>query len=308
MSLLATNINLASDRTLRPFLAPSFDPADFLNATLPTWTPSATTRQPHSVSLVELSNQTQTLLSQLNAQINRLSATLTQLTDEILRSGGRLAYDVEVLRADTLSLTDALSNGLKEDIEKFVPEGLQHALETKHRSGSHDASRRLSVLPTVITDVPDDETQDHKSLGQKATPEYIEHLRTLTTVRNRLESVIKVFGDAMAWTLPPSEVSVKSSFISISAPEPDTNNESQETKGREYTEKLYAEISDIMESAASGGEGVSTALQRVDAIRTLAVVWKGTAEEKARLKVVENLARVIQDKQKHGNGGYQYTT
>src|SRR5436305_2744616 len=78
-----------SDPALKPLLLPSFDPADFLNATLPPLSVSSTSSQPlqHApIPLAELSTQTQTLLSQLGAHTTQLSSVLTQLTDEILRS------------------------------------------------------------------------------------------------------------------------------------------------------------------------------------------------------------------------------
>src|SRR6202012_2923462 len=77
----------------------------------------------------DLSSQTQDLLSQLNAHTTRLSAILTQLTDDILRSGGRLAYQVEVLRGETIGLTETLTDGLKDDITRFVPSGVSLKVE-----------------------------------------------------------------------------------------------------------------------------------------------------------------------------------
>jgi hypothetical protein len=99
-----------ADPTLQQFLAPSFDAADFLNTSLPSLaTSSSQSTRSQDVSLTELSTQTQTLLSHLSAHTTRLTNTLTQLTDEILRSGSRLAYEVEVLRGETLGLSEALT-------------------------------------------------------------------------------------------------------------------------------------------------------------------------------------------------------
>src|SRR6266516_626914 len=109
-----------SDAALKPFLSPSFNPADFLNANLPQLSVSSTSSQPlrHApIPLAELSTQTQTLLSHLGAHTTRLSSALTQLTDEILRSSSRLAYEVEVLRGETLGLSETLTDNLKDDIE-----------------------------------------------------------------------------------------------------------------------------------------------------------------------------------------------
>lgn len=263
-----------SDPNLQPFLQPDFDPADYLNTTLPPLSISSSTSSrtsSRSVPLSEVSSQLQTLLSQLNAQTSRLSNTLTQLTDEIIRSGSRLAYEVEVLRGETNTLTDTFENELKKDVELFVPDKSNAAKEAK-----------------------DDANGDTAEEKNAQEPEFLERLRTLTTVRERLDQVIKIFGSAMQWTLAPSELSVASSFISVSAPDSDETR-SREEKGKEFTEKLRSEINDLL---ASGAEGLETANLRVDELRTLAELWKGTTEEKARYKLVESLQKIVDDKQK----------
>ncbi|QDS68107.1 hypothetical protein FKW77_010154 [Venturia effusa] len=236
---------------LDPFLQPgAFDAADYLNSTL----------NP-KLNLPELSSQTQNLLSQLNAQTSRLTAALTQLTDDILRSGARLAYEVDLLRGEAIGLSEALNEGLQDNIALFVPGTTQPTNENANNP------------PPPPTEPP-----------------YITHLRTLTHVKARLESVVKVFGEAMHWTLPPSEISHLSSFISVSGPEPGTESHSREEKGREFAESLRAEIGDLIAHAENRNEGYEAALVRVGALRELAEVWKGTAEEKARVRFVEGLA------------------
>lgn len=113
---------------LEPFLQPGpFDAADYLNATL----------NP-KLNLPELSSQTQNLLSQLNAQTSRLTAVLTQLTDDILRSGARLAYEVDLLRGEAIGLSEALNEGLQNDIALFVPETTQPTEEVSCHPAIHD--------------------------------------------------------------------------------------------------------------------------------------------------------------------------
>src|SRR5215469_16343030 len=129
MAAISTDLKPShlSDDSLRPFIQPTFDPADFLNSTLPPLhlaTYNAVSRQANAVSLADLSSQTQSLLSQLNAQAARLTNILTQLTDEILRSGGRLAYEVDVLRGETINLSETLNDTLNPDIKLFLPTGL----------------------------------------------------------------------------------------------------------------------------------------------------------------------------------------
>jgi len=244
------------------FLQANFDAADYLNSTLPTLAVVSSTSKNaqygRSVPLAELNAQLQSQLSQLNAQTTRLSNSLSQLTDEILRSGSRLAYEVEVLRGDTNGLSDALDHGLKEDVEMFA------ATQT----GNTTAGETESTTPE---------------------PDHLEKLRTLTAVRSRLDAVIKVFGDAMAWPVAPSELS--SSLISVSAPESDADIRSREEKGREYAENLRNEINDMIGSDLNGLDAAAT---RISELSHLAEVWKGTAEEKARFKLVESLEKPVE--------------
>lgn len=278
-----------ADPALQSFLNPSFDPADYLNATLPSLQTSAIPAK-GSVPLAELSAQTQTLLSQLSAHTTRLTTTLTRLTDDILRSGSRLAYEVEILRGEVLGLSEALTEGLQEDVTKFVPGGLEKELarrpsRTAETNGTRRRASTITAPKTPIREEP----------PPIADPPYITQLRTLTLVRSRLDDVIKTFGDAMEWTFPPSEVSVTSSFLSVSAPEPGSDMHSVEEKGQQVSKKLRDEIADLL----IGGDpvdGIEAAAKRVEELKELAIVWKGTAEERARVKFVESLAKMVEDR------------
>jgi hypothetical protein len=287
-----------SDLALQPFLAPSFDPAEFLNNTLPPLQalPSKSPRSSaNEVPLGELSTQTQTLLSHLSAHTTRLTTTLTQLTDEILRSGSRLAYEVEVLRGETIGLSETLTEGLQDDVSKFVPAGLDQHLAKRPSKGSESsaARRRSSTLLTPRTPIP---TLEESNAAPNTDPEYITKLRTLSLVRNRLDTVIKTFGDAMAWTFPPSEVSIGSGFLSVSAPEPGSDAHSTEERGKEVSKKLREEIADLLVATEDPVDGIEAAAKRVEELKELAKVWQGTAEEKARIKFVEGLAMLVEDK------------
>ncbi|KAF2812528.1 uncharacterized protein BDZ99DRAFT_268567 [Mytilinidion resinicola] len=282
-----------SDPALRPFLQLSFSPADYLNATLPPLAHSSASSRASktaAVSLPDLSSQTQTLLSQLNAHTARLSTILTQLTDDILRSGGRLAYEVEVLRGETVTLSEALTDGLQPEICRFLPGGI--LLE---KEAAPEASEEETSVDDAEQDAGGDAKAPNATKSGADLPPYISQLRTLTQVRDRLDNVIKVFGDAMQWSIPPSEVSLASSFISVSAPEPGSDSHSREEKGREFAEKLRNEISDLITGSDSDAEA---ALSRIQALRDLAEVWKGTAEEKARIKFVESLVKLSEERQK----------
>ena len=259
-----------------PFSSNRFDPIEYLNGTLPPLAASTAPRQPGQVSLAELSSQAQALLTQINAQSARLSNTLTQLTDEILRGGGRLAYEVEVLRGDTISLSETLTDNLQDEVDKFVPTTRQ-SLETQP-SKQQDQSQ-------TVEDGEDD----------VADPSFITNLRSLSLAKSRLESVIQTFGEAMEWPLAPSEVSITSSFISVSAPEPGSDSHSREEKGREVAAKIRKEIGALLDKPDGG---IEAATEKVEALRDLAEVWKGTAEEKARTKFVDGLGKLVEDRRK----------
>ncbi|KAK4142982.1 uncharacterized protein C8A04DRAFT_37854 [Dichotomopilus funicola] len=333
-----------ADPFLQDFLNPSFDPASYLNATLPplqtsSRTPASQASSQAPVPLSELSIQTQTVLSQLNAHTTRLTNTLTELTNEILRSGGRLAYEVELLRGETLGLAETLTEGLEDDIAKFVPGGIKDSFAEPrtatdgHSHGTSTHQRRASILsippqppaiaaattttsgstePSTTTDTA---TADPTTTTTTTTPPtapneppYITQLRTLTLVRARLESVIKTFGDAMEFVFPPSALSVSSSFLSVSAPDAGGNNHSTEEKGQQVLQKLRDEVAGLLlglGSSDGGGDGpgdgdpikgIEDAARRVEELKDLALVWKGTAEEKGRAKFIESLARMVEDR------------
>ncbi|KAM3432604.1 hypothetical protein MY4824_006452 [Beauveria thailandica] len=286
-----------SDDFVQDFLGPSFDPAAFLNAKLPPLAPrssssSAAAAMPAgAVPLADLTQQANALLSQLSAQTTRLSSTLTQLTDDILRSGSRLAYQVELLRGETLSLNETLHEKLQEDIAKFLPDGIQ---------GKQDEKGSESVAGE---NGQDEERKDKANeAGASNEPTCVQQLRTLTLVRSRLEDVVKIFGDAMDFGFPPSEVSVSSSFLSVSAPEPGSDQQSSEAKGQQNLKKLRDEISSLLRPDRDGGAdpiaGIERAANRIEELKTLNAVWRGTAEEKGRSRFIESLAKMVEDRHK----------
>ena len=269
------------------FADPNFDPADFLNDSLSPLTVASSQpnapRTQGSVPLTELSAQVQSLLSQISAQNIRLSSTLSQLTDEILRSGGRLAYEVEVLRGETIGLSETLTEVLRDDIAKFVPE-------------SSDERKTEQAEDTPNED--ETETTEEKTTANPTDPEYITNLRTLNQVRSRLEDVVQTFGDAMEWPLPPSETSFSSSFISVSGPDLGADGHDREEKGQEMMKKLRTEVIDLLDSEGGGSAGLEAANRRVEALRVLATVWNGSAEEKARNRFVDSLAKIVEDRRR----------
>jgi hypothetical protein len=254
------------------------------------------------VPLSELSIQAQSVLSQLNAHTTRLSNTLTDLTNDILRSGGRLAYEVELLRGETLGLAETLSERLEDDIAKFVPGGIRDITTAEPRTAadSHGAAshqRRLSVAvpattATEYTAAPPGATES----ASPDEPASIAQLRTLTLVRSRLDSVIKTFGDAMEFVFPPSEVSVSSSFLSVSAPDAGGANHSTEEKGQQVLQALRDEISRLINNPQDPIKGIEDAAHRIEELKELITVWNGTAEEKGRSRFIESLAKMVEDR------------
>lgn len=214
-------------------------------------------------------------MSSVNAQNVRYSGQLTTLVDEILRGGGRLAYEVEVLRGEVLGLVDGLVvDGEGGEVSRFVSQ--QQEQQEKEEEGE----------PT--------ETDEHKAEREKAQdPSYIKNLRTLNAVRARLDEVVQTFGSAMEWPLPPSELSLTSSFISVSAPDLGPESQSLEAKGQEMMKRFRTEVNELLDS---DDKGVEAAGRRVEEIGRLAGVWRGTAEEKARERFVEGLVKIVEDR------------
>lgn len=311
-SLVPTTSQL--DPALRQFADPSFDPARFLNCSLPslTFTRAPTTSQQRrtpspstTAPLPELSSRVHALQTQLNSQNVRLSNTLTQLTDDILRGGSRLAYEVELLRGQAVGLADVFTNSLQNDLKKFLSDEELRAAEKGENSvpaprrGTEDngdeAAEKEQPEPQETQAETDAVGQDNDQLN----PEYIKNLRTLNLVRSRLDQVVHVFGEAMDWPVsPPSppEVSVTSSFISVSALEKSKEDQLREEHSRTATKRLRSDISDLLNSDGGGRIGVEAARKRVQELQRLATVWKGTSEEISRVQLVGNLQRMVDER------------
>lgn len=252
-----------------------FDPIQHLNDTLPSLSlTSQGAKQNRASQLQSTSAEITNRVSRLNAYNARTSTELTILTDEILRSGSKLAYEVEVLRSDANSLFDLLSETLKEDIHHFVRE---------------DTSN----------EVPEDmQGAGATSLGGKNDPDFMQQLRLLGQVKARLEEVIRVFGDALKWPIPPSDVSVASSLISVSAPELGVASSAEDDRARATIRQFREELSDLLNSEEGGIAGLEAASKKLDEWQNLALVWKGTAEERARNRVVDGFAKIVDDRKR----------
>lgn len=295
-----------SDEFLRPFLAASFDPASFLNGSLPplqqrSALASASLDGPSSSSTAELSGQAQALVTQLNAHTTRLTTTLTAMTDDMLRSGSRLAYEVELLRGETLGLAETMNETLHDDIRQFVPGGLQAEMdEGGQAEGGEQPQQQQPQQPQQQPDAAAAAAATSAGAApadDPLEPPHIKQLQTLKLVRERLDSVIRTFGDAMEFAFPPSELSVGSSFLSVSAPEPGSQQQqSLEDKGQEVTKRLRDEVAGLLAAGDDPVEGVARAAQRVEQLKELTTLWKGTAEEKGRTRFIDSLAKMVEDR------------
>ncbi len=252
---------------------PQFDAVDFLNDLLPPLSLSSQThaqKTTRSGQIQSASTDSLALLSSLNTVNIRASSDLSSLTDEIIRSGNRLAYEVEILRGDVSGLHELLTDSLREDIGHFVRDAVDGV----------------------------DSAGGSEGLLSKNEPDFMRQLRLLGKVKARLEAVITIFGEAMKWPMPPSELSVASSLISVSAPELGIQSTQEDDKARDVLKGIRTQITEALNSEGGGYAGWEAAAQRVEEYRQLASLWKGTGEEKARTKFVDTLAKAVEDRRK----------
>lgn len=306
MTLTSQQVNThLTDASLRPFLSPSFSPIDYLNATLPSST--GTKQQQPAPSLSTIASQTQSHISTLNAQTTRLSATLTGLTDDILRTSSRLAYEVELLRGEALSLADSLSSRgeLREAIQEFVPTGLDQVRQSTDPLPSPSKARHDSRTPATP---PTSSGQEQLQAADTSEPEALPRLRTLLHVRAQLQTVIQRFNLALSFPFPPSLLAATtSSLISVNPPNQDPELES---KGQAAISRFQQEVLDLLADMDGRGGGIERARGRIEGLREICEIWKGTGEEKARLKWVDGLEVMVDDEirikeegKRKGNGG-----
>lgn len=283
--------NYIIESNLQEFLSPTFSPIDYLNATLPSHLSSTSTRTaPPSLSV--LASQTQSHISVLTAQSTRLSTTLTALTDEILRASPRLAYEIELLRGEALSLSENLSSSgnLHSVISQFVPQNIDHA-KSRH---SEDSSNSGAIKSPSRGSEPFPPPPKVQSVKSSEPP--INDLRTLLHVRTLLTRITQTFSLALLWPFPPSLLSTTaSSIISVSSPADPT----LEAKGQVACTRLRQEIVDLLdegETLVDGNDGLERAAARVMQLRECVGVWKGTGEEKARSKFVDGLEGIVEER------------
>ncbi|KAF8468940.1 hypothetical protein BDZ91DRAFT_721428 [Kalaharituber pfeilii] len=291
--------SLLADPILAQFLAPSFSVVSFLNSTLPPLAPPSTalptqpkhdskaqlqqqlsqpthiSNNPNALPLLQIHPKATALLSALDIQTHKLIVHMQNLTDEILRVAPRLSYEVEVLRGGVVSLG--------EDLE---------------RVGSQ-------VATFNPTSVDEDQSTEH------GKPDVLKKLETLSTIRARLEEVIEIFGNAMNWPPPvPSSdnTNIRSdnnlgvhsplyhSFSPAPSPPPfikEMNKASNAMKATNKSVYPAAEVSYLLASSL-----IAQARERIDELRLLAGVFKGTVEENSRMDLIDELDKRVKEAEK----------
>lgn len=228
-----------------------------------------------------ISSKTTILLSTLDLQTQRLLITLQTLTDEILRLTPRLGYEVDLLRSDVLSLSTALNTDLLPDITHF--------------------QSSTSKKTTLATDA----TQDVTTTAD-TKPDVLSKLEMLATVRARLEDVIRIFGEAMAWPLNDSEdtgpdAPADASESTYGFPVPTrTPSPIRALESGNYGQKKKVTTNPIEEILyLLSCDDLPAASKKIRRLRKLATVFEGTIEGPARTAVVEALeAKVTEEEEK----------
>ena len=96
--------------------------------------------------------------------------------------------------------------------------------------------------------------------------------------------------------MPPSLLTTTaSSLVSIQSPNADPEAES---KGQAALAKLKGEVVDLLRA----GE-MEKARERVQDLRKVCLVWKGTSEERARGKWVDGLEQLVDSAEEERRGG-----
>ena len=139
------------------------------------------------------------------------------------------------------------------------------------------------------------QTQDGQDAADSEPPA-LPNLRTLHNIRTHLQSVIQVFNLALSFPFPPSLLTTAASnIVSITSPDADPD---AERKGQAALAKLRGEVVELLGAGDTGG-----ARRRVQELREVCGVWRGTGEERARGRWVEGLEGLVEGKEGEEEGG-----
>lgn len=183
-------------------------------------------------------------------------------------------------------------------IRRFVPRGLSVPQNRDRLIGAQEDERARDG-EEVEKKAEDEQEKPLKQKECKEAQEAIERLRTLLYVKSQLQATTQAFNAALSFPFPPSLLSgPASSLIAVNPPDADPK---AEEKGQAALSNLRREVADLLalDEGSRGSkmelEGLRIARERVQDLRGLVGVWKGTAEEKARGKVVAELEGMVEE-------------
>lgn len=204
-------------------------------------------------------------------------------------------YEVELLRGEALSLC-----------ESFSQTGELHSAIACFKSQETEDSAISSVkletnIPPYQNNVklPDHDVESSQvspitQLTEDSEP-LMADLRTLLRVRALLTQVTRTFSLALSWPMPPSLLSASSALVSVSAPVDPTLEE----KGQAACNQIRQDILALLKEGdklEDGKDGVERAVERVREVRACLGLWKGTGEEKARMRFVDGLEKMVEER------------
>lgn len=180
-----------------------------------------------------------------------------------------------------------------------MPRGLSVQQDKESSVNALDEEPEREPRPVEKRDQSEPEEKDVKRREEEEAQEAIKRLRTLLHVKSQLQATTQAFNAALSFPLPPSLLSgPASSLISVNPPDADPK---AEEKGQAALSNLRREVADLLalEGGSRGPEmeldGLRRARERVQDLRRLIGVWKGTTEEKARAKVVGELEAIVEE-------------
>lgn len=305
-----------SDPLLEPFLQSSFDPVQYLDSVLPIisgTSPIQSSNAPNSnySTLPDASARAQTLLSQLSAQSARLSSLLTSETDELLRHGPRLAFEVDSF-ADEVAKLSAIFLSPKSqsrtdpslldcvtafDVLDQLSVKQPHSKSTPVSDGND--SRNGSQAQKLLQDKP----QSGSGPAGESQLDYLTTLKSLSLARSRLDGVVRLFGEATRWPAPSYNYSKRMGVTIDPFATGGFDDDEEVSSSDPFIHALRIEIAlcspDLVSvasrTAAQGTAEFAAAQERLTALKVLARLWSGTIEEKIRNKVVDDLSRLAFD-------------
>lgn len=204
-------------------------------------------------------------------------------------------YEVEVLRGDALSLCESFSQSgeLHSAISCFVSQ------ETEDSATS--SVKLQTMIPPLRNNVklPDHDV-DSSQVSRTSQPADdseppMAALRTLLRVRALLTQVTRIFSLALSWPMPPSLLSASSALVAVSAPVDPTLEEKGQTACNQIRQDILALLKEG-DKLEDGKDGAERAVERVKELRVCLGLWKGTGEEKARIRFVNGLEKMVEER------------